>query len=197
MASIGKDPGRLRRILFVAPDGKRKTIRLGKATQRTAEGVTVKVEALVSAQFSGQSPDDETSRWVAGLDSMMADKLTAVGLIAKQASTSKTIGDFLPEYIDGRQDVKPDTKVVWRHVHNDLLDFFGASRALKTVTEADADALKQCLLQKGLAMATVAKRLQVCRMMFKGAVRAKYIPDNPFREVVLNRLEMENLGRMG
>jgi integrase len=54
---------------------------------------------------------------------------------------------------------------------------------LKTVTEADADALKQCLLQKKLAMATVAKRLQVCRMMFKGAVRAKYISSNPFQGV--------------
>ena len=36
MASIGTDPGGLRRILFVAPDGERKTIRLGKmsATRR-------------------------------------------------------------------------------------------------------------------------------------------------------------------
>ena len=35
MASIGKDPGGLRRILFAAPpDGKRKTLRLGKVVAR-------------------------------------------------------------------------------------------------------------------------------------------------------------------
>ena len=39
MASIGKDPNGYRRILFVAPDGKRKTIRLGRVSQKTAEGV--------------------------------------------------------------------------------------------------------------------------------------------------------------
>ncbi len=54
MASIGKDPGGLRRILFVAPDGKRKTIRLGKATQRTAETVKTKVEALGRGRYHGQ-----------------------------------------------------------------------------------------------------------------------------------------------
>ena len=37
MASIGKDAGGVRRILSWRWDGKRKTVRLGKATQRTAE----------------------------------------------------------------------------------------------------------------------------------------------------------------
>ena len=32
-------------------------------------------------------------------------------------------------------------------------------------------------------MATVAKRLQVCRMIFKAAMRAKYIGANPFQGV--------------
>ena len=38
MASIGKDPGGRRRILFVAQNGKRRTIRLGKCSQKQAEG---------------------------------------------------------------------------------------------------------------------------------------------------------------
>ena len=79
MASIGKDPGGLRRILFVAPDGKRKTIRLGKVSQKTAEGVKTKVESLVASALTGQAADDETSRWVRNLDTVMADKLAAVG----------------------------------------------------------------------------------------------------------------------
>jgi len=46
MATIGNDPNGHKRILFVASDGKRKTIRLGKATMKQATAFKVKVEAL-------------------------------------------------------------------------------------------------------------------------------------------------------
>jgi hypothetical protein len=63
MASIGNDPNAFKRILFVAPDGKRKTIRLGKATAKQATAFQVKVEALIAQTITGV-PDDEVSRWV-------------------------------------------------------------------------------------------------------------------------------------
>jgi len=47
MASIAKDKNGCRRILFVAPDGRRPTIRLGKVSQRAAEGVKDRVEQLL------------------------------------------------------------------------------------------------------------------------------------------------------
>ena len=53
MASISKDPGGRKRILFVAPDKKRKTIRLGKVPGRAAEAIKVKVEALLASKVSG------------------------------------------------------------------------------------------------------------------------------------------------
>ena len=49
MASIARDKNGTRRILFVAPDGKRPTIRLGKVSQRTAEGIKYRVEQLLEA----------------------------------------------------------------------------------------------------------------------------------------------------
>jgi hypothetical protein len=61
MACIGRDLGGRRRILFVAPDGKRRTIRLGKVPQKTAEAVKVKVEALVAAAITRQALDNETA----------------------------------------------------------------------------------------------------------------------------------------
>ena len=39
MASIVNDPNGRKRILFVAPDGKRKTIRLGKIDRKSAESI--------------------------------------------------------------------------------------------------------------------------------------------------------------
>jgi site-specific recombinase XerD len=102
-------------------------------------------------------------------------------LIPKRETSTKTLGPFLQEYIEGRQDVRPDTKVVWRHVQQNLLDYFSTGKALRSIIEADDDGFKQHLIQDDLAMATVAKRLQVCRMIFKAAMRAKYISANPFQ----------------
>ena len=81
MASIAKESNGRRRILFSAADGSRKTLRLGKVSNRGALAVKVKVEDLVTASMLGHSPDDSTSAWLAGLDETMADKLAAVGLI--------------------------------------------------------------------------------------------------------------------
>ena len=49
MASISKQPNGRKTIQFVAPDGKRKSIRLGKVSLRAAEAVKLKIEHLASA----------------------------------------------------------------------------------------------------------------------------------------------------
>jgi len=46
MASISREPNGHRTIQFVAVDGKRKSIRLGKVSQHAAESVKAKVEVL-------------------------------------------------------------------------------------------------------------------------------------------------------
>jgi hypothetical protein len=47
MASIANDPGGKKRIQFVSPDGDRKAVRLGKVSQRAAEGVKYRVEQVL------------------------------------------------------------------------------------------------------------------------------------------------------
>jgi hypothetical protein len=61
MASIADDPGGRRRILFVAPDGVRKTIRLGRVDRKTAESICRHVEELTAARLSGQPLRTETA----------------------------------------------------------------------------------------------------------------------------------------
>jgi hypothetical protein len=81
MASITKDPDGHKRILFVAPDGKRKSLWLGKAPQRIAEAVKTKVEALLAAMLTSSLLEDETTRWLNTIDTTMHNKLAAVGLV--------------------------------------------------------------------------------------------------------------------
>ena len=84
MASISVDSKGLRRVLFVAKDGNRKTLYLGDVTQKMAEGVKVRVEQLVASTITGHPVEDTTSRWLTGLDSTMLNKLATAGLIPKR-----------------------------------------------------------------------------------------------------------------
>ena len=59
MASISRLPNGRRIIQVVCPDGKRRSIRLGKVTQHMAETVKLRVELLVAAKLTGHAIDDE------------------------------------------------------------------------------------------------------------------------------------------
>jgi hypothetical protein len=79
MAAIARDPGGRRRILFVDADGSRKTIRLGKVSQRDAEAFKLRVEHLLASQLTGHAVEPDTAAWLSRLPSTLADKLAKVG----------------------------------------------------------------------------------------------------------------------
>ena len=96
MASIARDKNGNRRILFVAPDGKRPTIRLGKVSQRTAEGIKYRVEQLLEALNFNRPMEADLAQWVTDLEPWLAKKLARVGLIPKpEAKPAATLGPFL------------------------------------------------------------------------------------------------------
>lgn len=184
MASISKEPGGRKTIQFVAADGKRRSIRLGKVSQRQADAVKVRVEQLAAAAITGHTIDSETAAWIANLEPMMADRLAAVGLIPDHEKRgAATIGAFLSDYIEGRTDVKPASKLVWGHVKRNLVEYYGESRDVRKITPGDADDFKQYLLRQELAATTVHKRLQFARTFFRAMVRRKILAENPFADV--------------
>ena len=181
MASISRQTNGRRRIQFTGADGKRKTLRLGKVNQRTAEAVKVKVEDLVTSSITGHGPNDETARWLAGLDQAMLDKLSNVGLIGKQRVV--TLGEFLDEYIGSRSDVKPRTQILYRQTKTALVEFFGADRPLRDITPGDGDAFRLFLLNSGLSENTARRRIGRSKQFLTAAVRRKLIPQNPFADL--------------
>ncbi len=184
MASIARDKNGCRRILFVAPDGKRPTIRLGKVSQRTAEGIKYRVEQLLESLHYKHPVEGDLAQWVTNLEPRMADKLAAAGLIPdRQRKPEATLEQFLIDFTTRRIDVKPATKEVWSQVVRNLLSHFGADREVASITEADAEDFKMFLVGQSLAPTTVHKRLQFARMFFRAAKKRKLIADNPFAEV--------------
>ena len=100
MASISKESNGRRTIQFVGTDGKRRSIRLGKTSQRMAESVKLLVEHLAAAAATGGPLDPETARKLPELSDELADKLARAGLIPERQRA--TLGGFLQEYIDSR-----------------------------------------------------------------------------------------------
>jgi integrase len=168
-------------VQFIGADGKRRSIRLGKVAQRTAEVVKLRVELIVAAKIAGHAIDDETARWLAQLEKPMANKLARAGLIPERGITA--LGKFLDDYVAQRKDVKEATKEIWSQPIRNLRAFFGENRDMASITEADAEDFKQYLIAEELASTTVQKRLQFACTFFKAARKRKLIPSNPFEGV--------------
>jgi integrase len=180
MASICNDPNGHRRILFVATDGKRKTIRLGKVSLRQAEAVRVKVEDLVSSKITGHAPTDETSRWLAGLDDRMHDKLVAAGLT--QPHQRATLADWLGQYLLERKgELKPESlRKLWQ-TRDKLLGHFDPSTSLPALTPQHGADWRQYLRGQKLSEAAIKTHCGNAKTMLTEAVRRKLISENPFQ----------------
>lgn len=181
MASVINRPGGHRWIQFVDPDSKRQTIRLGKMPKKAAETVCSRVEELLAVKMAGATIDRDLAGWLASIDDTLRSKLAAVGLC--EARESALLGLFIAKYVEGRTDVKPSTKEVWRQGETGLIDFFGRDKPLRDVSPGDADRYKLHLIGKKLAPMTVRKRLQFATMIFRAAMRQRLIADNPFADV--------------
>jgi hypothetical protein len=96
VASVSNDPGGRRRILFVAPDGSRKTIRLGKCDAKSAEPIARHVEALLAARIGGQPVPRATAAWPAGIGAALRDRLAAVGLV--EPDQRLAVGEYLESW---------------------------------------------------------------------------------------------------
>jgi hypothetical protein len=146
MASIAREKknGRtLHRVQFFDKENKRRSIRLGEVSRKTAQAVATKIESIVSASIMGTPLDHETSQWIADIGVELSDKLAAAGLIAKRESG--TLAAFLDGYIDGRADAKPNTIRNLKYSREQLVTYFGPNKPLHTIKPGDADDWRQCM----------------------------------------------------
>jgi len=181
MASIAKD-GKGWRILFVAPDGKRKTVRLGPVDKKTAQSICVHVEALLAARNSGLPVQQATAAWLNAVGERLRQRLAKVGLIDEKPAA--TLGRFLDQYLASRVgNSAPASRVVWGHVVRNLTAFFGRDCKLTHITAEKAEAFRHYLAGQKLADSTVCKRLQTARGFFAHALRLGLIEANPFSHV--------------
>ncbi len=185
MASIARDKNGTRRILFVAPDGRRPTIRLGKVSQRAAESIKYRVEQLLESLNLNRPMEADLAQWVANLEPWLAKRLARVGLIPDpEARPVATLGAFLDAWLASRVgDYKPASLRAWKQVTKALKDFLRSDCPLAEVTATKAESFRQSMLAADLSATTIHKRLQHARMFFKDAKRQGLVDSNPFEFV--------------
>ena len=188
MASISNDPNGQKRIIFVAPDGSRKAIRLGKVDLRSAESVARYVDSLLAQKICGQPVTRETAVWLSDLNPKMKIKLAKAGLIESELPKDVPVEDpkqtflgaFLEGYVLSRRDIKPATLLVWQQPCRNLKEFFGEDKRMADITPGNCKQFREWLLTQKLAPTTKAKRLKFAREFFNVARDHRFIEANPF-----------------
>ena len=172
MASIGNDKGGRKRVLFVAPDGRRKTIRLGKVSKRIAETAKFHIEGLLTAKLAGHSPDPETAKWLDGTGDVLYKRLSKVGLVSPRSSQSSVmLGDFLNSYIDSRTDIKPQTKKNLQQCVNRIKAFLAPTshycRSLKVMPTLTNCGLKNRIWPRQRYLCRSRQRINFSKLHFE------------------------------
>jgi integrase len=166
----------------VAPDERRKTIRLGKCDRKSAEAIARHVEALLAAKIGGQPIPRDTAVWLTGIGAVLRDRLAAVGLV--EPLQRLTVGDFLTTWLADKTAAgfKPTSLRAWGQTAESLKTQFG-QRPLASVNHADGEAFRAEMKARGLRPTTIHKRLGHARQMLEDAVRLGHLPANPWRHV--------------
>jgi integrase len=182
MASIVNDPNGRKRIQFVAGDGSRKAVRLGKATMKQADKALGHIESLAAAKITGGTVDDETSRWLAEIPDTMHARLAKAGLVKPRRHGRIKLAELLEAFVKN-QNVKPSTLAAYQASLNSLVETFGAETAINDIEPLQADQWRGKMKADGLAEATIAKRVKHARQIFRQARKWKMLAESPFAEV--------------
>ncbi len=197
MASMSVDADGNRIIQFKNGQGRRKTIRLGKRTDKSADKMRTKIEALVDDAIRGKPHATDVASWVNRTEHnepVLYDKLAVVGLVPPRDLGQVTLSEFLRKFIDGRSDVKWGTRITYQNVERNLVEYFGGDRLLESITPAEADDWRRWLSRtandddpkaggQGLSDNTVRRRCGVARQFFRDAARRRLLSENPFAEM--------------
>ncbi|MEP3831521.1 tyrosine-type recombinase/integrase, partial [Rhodopirellula bahusiensis] len=202
MASLhqqkGNRPGF--KIRWTDHSGKARVLWLGKRSKRSADEIFRHVSELIRADEARVAPAAATEVWANDLPGRLRDKLVEFGLASPPGKFAGTVagahlGPFLDAYIDGRTDIGDGTRTNYRQARRLLVECFGESHPIRSLTQADADRFRRWLLSrpvkvdketgrvlKTMAPATVSKHIKRTKTMFSEAVRDRLLRESPFAD---------------
>jgi len=190
MATVQELSNGRKRVRFYDHEKIRRSVTFGKIPRRHAESHAGHIEELVNAKRGRYAADGRHFEWVAEQAEPTRRHLAKLGLIppieepeAEEPPEVPTLEAWFDRYIENRPGSDGSRKV-WNRAKNQAVKFFGADRLISEIQAADAiDWFErmQCG-KKALAETTARKMVSVARQVFKRAVKAKHIAENPFQD---------------
>jgi len=183
VASVCVEANR-RRLVQVNELPNRPKVRLGKVSDKDAQSIRVKIEALIASKASGQPLDRETAHWLRGIADRLYQKLAKIGLVHARGESSQavTLSAMVEQYIGKRSKIKPNTLRNYQTTKRLLTDFFGPSRPVSAIHAGHACDYKQWLVGK-YAPATVSREIKRARQFFEYAKDHRLTAENPFAKI--------------
>ncbi|MHC4281144.1 MAG: tyrosine-type recombinase/integrase [Planctomycetota bacterium] len=97
-----------------------------------------------------------------------------------------TLAVWVDEYIEGRTDIKPNTKQNMLAARNDFFGFCDSSMSIYDFSAYDAEEFRRHLLEQGLAENTIRRRSKRIKQFFTAAQKKRLISENPFDGIPTN-----------
>jgi integrase len=174
------------RIRFVFR-GRRLEVYLAGVRKSVAETAGRHIADLAKAKEKNLAADLTDVAWAEGTIGSLRERLADFGLVSRLKSASNecksTLDTFVQAYIDGRTDVKATTRTNYGQTKRLLVEYFGVTKSIESITAADGDRWRCWMLEKKLAASSVSKHVKRARTIFDHAMKDRLVSGNSFKEV--------------
>lgn len=182
MAHVTKD-GKIVLSVF----GKKRILSVKKMKEKERLFLADRLEQL-KRKLKGVDYDYVTAAWLEKIDDDLRNRLVDWGLLEPREYVP-TVRDLVREYAD-RPGLKEATRKHWEEVGNNLLEFFGETKPLQSITREDVYRFGKWLREtplnrRGLhplpySEGTVNRRITAVKGAFRFAVQLGWIEHNFF-----------------
>lgn len=152
MASlVYRSSSKSRELRFFWPKNHKRVLMLGKCPLKAGRTMKVRIEELIYHKKTATTLNPELSGWVSGLDGEVREKLVEFGLLEPQGKVMEyTIPEWIDKFIKDRGGNKKEgTRENYRQTKRCLVEYFGETRTIGSITEYDAESFKTWLATSG------------------------------------------------
>jgi integrase len=159
----------------------------GKRGETMAKKIAGHVENLAQSKSKNVPADPMAIQWANGTDGSLRENLIAWGLAEPHnhrlaTDAGRLLGAFIDSYIGSRSDIKQTTIINYKQTRRLLVEYFGESKSLQSITPADAERWKRWLLDR-LATASTCKHIKRAKTFFSFAVDDRLLSSSPFSKI--------------
>ena len=156
----------------------RPRLKFADMDRKTAQSIKHHVEELVAGRSSGTLSAPETVAWLGRIDDALHARLVNLGLAKPR--DRRTLGAWLTAFMEGKDDLKPESRRKLEQTKAKLMAHFTEERGLVDISAEDASAWRRGMADAGLSVAAVKTHVGNAKSIFAEAKRLGLVAASPF-----------------